>query len=116
MAEHHDLSYWQIIGGALAGILTGAGAVFGAKKRVVNVAGDRVRTEIRSLQDAVLTMTQDIHHMQENQKACAAAHERNEQENDIVIAELFREIKNIGLSLREVATEVKYALERSKDK
>lgn len=112
MAEHQDLSYWQIIGGALAGILTGAGAVFGAKKRIRSTAGDKVRTEIRSLQDTVLTMTQDIHHMQEAHKAHVATLERLEQEHDVVIAELFREIKSIGLSLREVATEVKFALKR----
>jgi len=112
LAEHQDLSYWQIIGGAIAGILTGAGAVFGAKKRVVNVASDRVRTEIRTLQDSVLTMKQDIHHMQEAHKAHVSTMERIEQEHDVIIAELFRELKSIGLALREVSTEVKYALKR----
>lgn len=112
MAEHPDLSYWQIIGGALAGILTGAGAVFGAKKRIRTTAGDKVRTEIRSLQDTVLTMSQELKHMQEAHKAHVATLERLEQEHDVVIAELFREIKNIGLSLKEVSTEVKFALKR----
>lgn len=112
MAEHPDPSYWQIIGGAIAGILTGAGAVFGAKKRVVNVASDRVRTEIRTLQDSVLTMKQDIYHMQEAHKAHVSTMERIEQEHDVIIAELFRELKSIGLALREVSTEVKYALKR----
>jgi hypothetical protein len=112
LAEHQDLSYWQIIGGALAGILTGAGAVFGAKKRVVNVASDRVRTEIRSLQDNVLTMSQEIRHMQEAHKTHVATMERIEQEHDVIVAELFRELKSIGLALREVSTEVKYALKR----
>jgi hypothetical protein len=116
LTEHQDPSYWQIIGGSIAGILTGAGAVFGVRKQTRTATGDKVRAEIRGLQDTVLTMTQDIHHMQEAHKAHVATVERLGHEHDIVISELFREIKNIGLSLREVATEVKYALERSKDR
>ena len=38
--------------------------------------------------------------------------ERLEQEHDVVIAELFRELKQIGLSLREVAVEVRFALNK----
>ncbi len=112
MAEHQDLSYWQIIGGALAGLATGAGAVFGAKKRGRTAAGDKVRAEIRSLQDTVLTMSQEIKHMQESHKAHVATLERSEQEHHVVIAEIFRELKNIGLSLKEVSTEVKFAMKR----
>lgn len=112
MADKHDPSFWQNAGLAIAGILAGAGAMFGAKRRTRNATGDKVRTEIRNLQDAALTMSQEIRHMQEAHKAQVATMERIEQEHNIVIAELFREIKGISLSLREVATEVKFALKR----
>ena len=112
MEQGPDLSYWQIIGGAITGILTGAGAVLKVKSRARGAVGDKVRTEIRVLQDSVLTMTQEIKHMQEAHKGHVATLERIEQEHDVIIAELFREIKSIGLSLKEVSTEVKFALKR----
>lgn len=55
-------------------------------------------------------MGKDIQSMQETLRVHAAATEQLKQEHDIVIAELFREIRNIGLSLREVATEVRMVI------
>lgn len=110
MADKHDPNLWESVGLAITGIITGAGTVFAVKKRNRSAASDRVRTDIRKLQDTTLTMSKDIQSMQETLKAHAAATEQLKNEHDIVIAELFREIRNIGLSLREVATEVRMVI------
>lgn len=117
MADKHDPSLWESVGLAITGILAGAGTMFAAKKRSQALAnstrttgGDRIRTDIRELQDKTLTMSKDIQAMQETLRVHAAATEQLKQEHDIVIAELFRELRNIGLSLREVATEVRMVI------
>lgn len=110
MADKHDPNLWESVGLAITGILTGAGAMFAAKKRTRTVASDRVRGDIRKLQDSSLTMTKDIQSMQEALRAMSISNEQLKQEHDVVIAELFREIRNIGLSLREVATEVRMVI------
>ena len=112
MAEHNDLSYWEMAYGAVAGLLTGAGAIIGVKRKNRSDSGNRVRTEIRQMQDSMLAMQKDLEHMQEAQKSLVAVMERLEHEHDIVIAEIFREMKQIGLALREVAVEVKFALDK----
>lgn len=110
MDQNTDLSYWQIIGGAIAGILTGAGAVFGVNKKLVDPSKHESKSEIRVVQDAIIAMKKDIRHMNEAHKAHVATLERLEKEHDVVIAELFSELKQIGLALREVAVEVRYAI------
>ena len=117
MADKHDPNLWESVGLTITGILAGAGTMFAAKKRGQSVTNstrsagaDRVRTDIRELQDKALTMSKDIQAMQETLRVHAAATEQLKHENDIVIAELFRELRNIGLSLREVATEVRMVI------
>lgn len=110
MDQNTDLSYWQIIGGAIAGILTGAGAVFGVNKKLEDPNKHESKSEIRVVQDAIIAMKKDIRHMNEAHKAHVATLERLEKEHDVVIAELFSELKQIGLALREVAVEVRYAI------
>lgn len=113
MPDHSDLSYWEMAYGAVAGLVAGAGTIMGVKRKARADQGNRVRSEIRTMQDSILSMEKDIHHMQEAHKAQQATMERMEHEHDVVIAELFREIKNIGLSLREVAVEVRFALQNN---
>ena len=117
MADKHDPNLWESVGLAITGILAGAGTMFAAKKRsqaastpARSAGSDRILTEIRELQDKTLTMSKDIQAMQEILRVHAAATEQLKNEHDVVIAELFHEIRNIGLSLREVATEVRMVI------
>jgi hypothetical protein len=117
LTDKHDPNLLESVGFAITGILAGAGAMLASKKRGQAVAGqarnsggDRIRTDIRELQDKALIMSKDIQAMQETLRVHAAATEQLKNEHDVVIAELFREIRNIGLSLREVATEVRMVI------
>ena len=107
---NQDPGTWANVGIALGGALTGLAGAFGFRRRFRTVSDDKVRREIRELQDTVLNMKKDLENMHDHALRQMEAIERLEGKTDIVIAEIFRELKAIALSLKEVTTIVSISM------
>lgn len=109
MADH-DPWNWTAIGTALGGLATGLGAALGIRRRPRSAADDKMRAEIRTLQDMTLRMQKDQEAMAkalaeevENRKSLEEKHER-------LLSGIFGEMKTMSNTLIEIKTEVRIAL------
>jgi len=111
---HEDPGIWTTIGVAAGGILTGLAGVFGFRRRSRNAAGDKMRAEIRALQDEVRDVKHDLAYMKAAREEDAATLKHFEERHDQLIGKVFDKLETIGLSVNTLQTEVRLVLRGEK--